>query len=259
MREDVIVRYVFMAMIAMADKDGVVDIIHDALARKLNIPETDLKNAIEKLESPDDASRSNVADGRRLSRIDAHRSWGWQIINYGYYSKLATRQEKREKDRSRIAEKRAISIVSQDVATCRSLSQSVADVAQVEVEGKREVVKRVCVNNSSSQVGKVTKAGIVVNGFEEFWRLYPKKVGKGAAVASWKKLRLSQETQSRIFAAVWEQSGLEQWQKDSGRFIPNPATWLNQCRWEDEVKTESNKLPENMRGLREWVKEKGIA
>ena len=26
----------------------------------------------------------------------------------------------------------------------------------------------------------------------------------------------------------------EQWQKEGGRFIPNPTTWLNQGRWDDE-------------------------
>jgi hypothetical protein len=25
-----------------------------------------------------------------------------------------------------------------------------------------------------------------------------------------------------------------EWTKDGGQFIPHPATWLNQKRWEDE-------------------------
>ena len=28
----------------------------------------------------------------------------------------------------------------------------------------------------------------------------------------------------------------EQWKKDNGKFIPYPATWLNQERWTDEIK-----------------------
>jgi hypothetical protein len=27
-----------------------------------------------------------------------------------------------------------------------------------------------------------------------------------------------------------------QWKKDNGEFIPHPATWLNQERWNDEIK-----------------------
>jgi hypothetical protein len=26
-----------------------------------------------------------------------------------------------------------------------------------------------------------------------------------------------------------------QWQKENGQYIPNPATWLNQRRWDDEL------------------------
>jgi hypothetical protein len=26
----------------------------------------------------------------------------------------------------------------------------------------------------------------------------------------------------------------DQWQRENGRFIPNPATWINQGRWDDE-------------------------
>ena len=26
-----------------------------------------------------------------------------------------------------------------------------------------------------------------------------------------------------------------QWQRDNGQYIPHPATWLNQGRWDDEL------------------------
>lgn len=34
----------------------------------------------------------------------------------------------------------------------------------------------------------------------------------------------------------------EQWRKDNGQYIPNPATWLNQGRW-DDVLTEAGAQP----------------
>ena len=40
-----------------------------------------------------------------------------------------------------------------------------------------------------------------------------------------------------LIAAVEKQKTWEQWQKDEGQFIPNPATWLNQSRWDDEQTT----------------------
>ena len=70
--------------------------------------------------------------------------------------------------------------------------------------------------------------------FEKFWNAYPRKVGKGAAEQSFKKYRPDDELLKTILAAIENQKRLEQWQKDNGKYIPNPATWLNQKRWEDE-------------------------
>ena len=38
----------------------------------------------------------------------------------------------------------------------------------------------------------------------------------------------------RLLEALERQRGDPQWQKENGRFIPHPVTWLNQGRWEDE-------------------------
>jgi hypothetical protein len=39
----------------------------------------------------------------------------------------------------------------------------------------------------------------------------------------------------RMLAALAVHVASEQWRRDDGRFIPHPATWLNQRRWEDEA------------------------
>ena len=38
-----------------------------------------------------------------------------------------------------------------------------------------------------------------------------------------------------LLTAIDRQKRGDQWSRDNGRYIPNPATWLNQGRWEDEV------------------------
>lgn len=68
------------------------------------------------------------------------------------------------------------------------------------------------------------------DGFAEFWVAYPKKVGKGAAEAAWRKLR---PPPGVCVSAVESAKRSAQWLKDGGQFVPNPATWLNQRRWED--------------------------
>lgn len=72
------------------------------------------------------------------------------------------------------------------------------------------------------------------HGFEEFWQTYPRKAGKGAALKAWQRLRPDADLQARILAAISQQRTSEQWCKDGGQFIPHPATWLNQQRWDDE-------------------------
>ena len=71
--------------------------------------------------------------------------------------------------------------------------------------------------------------------FDAFWTVYPKKVGKGDARKAFEKIRPSKDLTGRMVAAVMKQSQSEQWKRDHGRYIPNPSTWLNQQRWEDEV------------------------
>ena len=78
--------------------------------------------------------------------------------------------------------------------------------------------------------------------FEMFWKVYPKKVGKLAAMKAWFKIRPSKELCEKIVEAVAQQISSEQWIREGGRFIPHPATWLNQGRWDDEIITNSTKV-----------------
>lgn len=71
--------------------------------------------------------------------------------------------------------------------------------------------------------------------FDAFWAVYPKKTGKEAARKAFKKIPKS--AHSLLVPAVEAQKKSRQWMEENGRFIPNPATWLNQGRWEDEVQT----------------------
>lgn len=65
-------------------------------------------------------------------------------------------------------------------------------------------------------------------GFLEFWALYPRKVGKADARRAWKRKR---PPITKVRAALeWQRRSL-QWQQG---FIPNPSTYVNQGRWDDE-------------------------
>jgi hypothetical protein len=63
--------------------------------------------------------------------------------------------------------------------------------------------------------------------FNKFWLGYPRKVGKGAAEKAWVKAVQGTEAQT-IIASL----GSHKFSEDVN-YIPHPATWLNQRRWED--------------------------
>jgi hypothetical protein len=70
--------------------------------------------------------------------------------------------------------------------------------------------------------------------FAEFWRLYPRKVGKTVAWRAWQKVNPSSELVATMLSVLAWQKQQDSWLKDGGQFIPHPSTWLNQGRWEDE-------------------------
>lgn len=75
--------------------------------------------------------------------------------------------------------------------------------------------------------------------FSVFWGIYPKKIAKPAAEKAWAKIKSSEYHLVLNGVAKWKAS--RQWLEENGRFIPHPATFLNQRRWEDEIEV-SEKL-----------------
>ena len=73
--------------------------------------------------------------------------------------------------------------------------------------------------------------------FDRFWDAYPRKVGKRAAEKSWKRIKVTDALYDQIMRSLASAKHTSQWQRNNGQFIPNPATWLNQGRWEDDVGT----------------------
>lgn len=71
--------------------------------------------------------------------------------------------------------------------------------------------------------------------FEKFWEAYPAKVGKDAARKAFEKRKPDDVLLGQMLAAIVTQKAGEKWRKDGGQYIPNPATWLNQGRWQDDT------------------------
>jgi len=69
--------------------------------------------------------------------------------------------------------------------------------------------------------------------FNDFYKQYPRKVAKKAAEKAWNRLTFTEQTIALTAISkhneYWQQTETEM------QFIPHPATWLNQGRYEDEL------------------------
>lgn len=80
--------------------------------------------------------------------------------------------------------------------------------------------------------------------FDRFWTAYPRHQGKEPARKAWKRVRPDIHLCRAMSQALERQKRSESWTRDGGRYIPMPATWLNQRRWEDESPKPVKPAPE---------------
>jgi hypothetical protein len=74
--------------------------------------------------------------------------------------------------------------------------------------------------------------------FQEFWKIYPRKTAKGAALKAWSSA-IQLATPAQIIA------GARKYAQDKDRdpkYTAYPATWLNQQRWLDEAPTAPHRV-----------------
>jgi hypothetical protein len=67
--------------------------------------------------------------------------------------------------------------------------------------------------------------------FEEWWKVYPRKVAKVDARKAWLKIERG-VTLEKLIAETQRWDNSQEWR--DAQFIPYPATFLNRRQWEDE-------------------------
>lgn len=102
-REGKETKIMWVTMLALADKDGVVEGSIPGLADMARLTVAEARTAIEILSAPDPDSRSKEAEGKRLVPIDG----GWLLVNHAKYRDLMSVEERREYLRKKQAEFRA--------------------------------------------------------------------------------------------------------------------------------------------------------
>lgn len=112
-------------------------------------------------------------------------------------------------------------------------------------DANASVLDAFCIVQSQSHIHPSTKKEILgtcptpvrvrsapLTGFDEFWALYPRKVGKGYARKAWPRaVRAAGSPDEIIVGLRVLLHTLDM--REGGRFCPHPATWLNAERWAD--------------------------
>lgn len=138
-REPDHVRIVWVTMLAMTDQYGVVECSVPGLADAARVNLQQCIEAIERLSAPDPYSRCPDYDGRRIEKIDG----GFQILNYEYYRRKASEEEKREKN----AEKQRRWRARQKALTATNSNQALPNITD-----HNHTLPPVTENNPSEQI-----------------------------------------------------------------------------------------------------------
>lgn len=92
--------------------------------------------------------------------------------------------------------------------------------------------------------------------FEEFWKIYPCKKARKKCEQIWKRRKLAEIADEIISGVVILKENDDQWLRG---FIPNPTTFLNQDRWNDEPSESQAKMREKELAEKKLANEKRIA
>lgn len=100
--EPLAVRVVWITMLAMADRGGVVLAAVPGLAKRAGVSIPDADEALKRFMSPDPRSRTKEFEGRRIEEVDG----GWRLLNHTKYRDLLDSESEKERKRRWWAENR---------------------------------------------------------------------------------------------------------------------------------------------------------
>lgn len=86
----------------------------------------------------------------------------------------------------------------------------------------------------SQQAYTIWRADAAQAAFELFWKAYPNKVAPGPVEAWFRTHPVTPNLIADMELAIKRQATTGRWIKDEGKYIPHPAKWLEEKRWQDE-------------------------
>jgi len=98
-REEMHVKVVWITMLALADRSGNVLASLPGLADAARVSIEQCQDAISKLCAPDEYSRTQEHEGRRLEKVDG----GWKLLNYLKYRNMRDEENRRQQVREAVS------------------------------------------------------------------------------------------------------------------------------------------------------------
>jgi len=157
---------VFVYLLAHSDKDGLVNIVPARIAGDTGMALADVLRTLVELENEDDESRTPDEGGRRIVRLDAHRTWGWQIVNHARYRDIRREEDRRIQNRDakrREREKSALVSIGQHKSALSANTETDTE-AETEEEATEKTASSSLRSEEARRSANVSKARDIVQG-----------------------------------------------------------------------------------------------
>jgi hypothetical protein len=206
-------RLLFVSMLARCDSVGFIEASIPGLARMANLTREEVESALLELEAPDVDSKSQISAGRRVVKVHS----GWCLTNYEAYRARRSEEERREYMRRYMSDYRKVN--GKHCKQCKPM------LAQAEAEGEGE-------GEGEGEADKKQHTALRACDSEvlTIYAAYPRKVAKPAALRAIKAALKKVDYKTLLKAVSCHATACIG--KDS-QYIPHPATWFNQERWND--------------------------
>jgi len=224
-------RLTWITMLAMADKNGIVEASVPGLANIANVTVDECDRAIQSFLAPDKWSRTPDHEGRRIEAVYG----GWRLLNHGLYRAKADSEDraeyKREWDRKN--RKKASDTKSDISDGCPTITDNdghdTTKLAQADADADAVKAQEHVQQAARERMPKGAKG--TSEHFNRVWAVYPVKKGKADAERHWKTHKLDPMADTIIAHIRKMETEDEQWKQG---FIPHGSTYFCGKRWEDE-------------------------
>ena len=199
-------------MLALKNKSGIVEGSVPGLADMARLSLNDTLEALKTLSSPDEYSRTQEHEGRRIEAIDG----GWLVLNHEKWRNKMTADERR--DYLKIKQREHRERVNKSVNKCKQLST-------LSTHTDKDT-------DTYAEASNVSPNGDTCPSAEEIYLAYPRHEKKPNAIRAIQKAlkRFPADfilKRTKLYAST---------QPARSRFTPLPATWFNANQFNDDPK-----------------------